>query len=887
MIDKDAYRREVLDPARARNNRPTADLLVSYALAGSVPLNRDALDAHLAEVVSYWRTLKQQKKSYAKIIDHLLVEHGKLAREGPLTWDRLNAETQRRVADAIARLTGMAASLAKTTTVISRTAFEHLVAETDGACSEAGVLEILTKHGLKVIDQVWELPDAAPSPGHRTLRTSLVSLGLRLSAEAVVGTDVVRRGFRLRGGFRLTTAGPLTHDMIATAIERSAGRARDEGKALIDSVLSTLAEAAREPGQLDALLLWEVMEILRPLVVAGLPPNVIAKRARDVGLVRGEAEELVLAMLTHDIRPPGVADQIQEALQDGRLRAAELLLPALPDDAPPELRAQVERQARQVADWIARAAHEQAAGRTEAAAELLERAARIASDDDAIGDRLRALPPPPPQDVRTGPQEDRVTIRWTPGPIRVGPVRYRVVRTTGAPAVGAAAGTLVGETDANELVDSAPPAGEDLHYRVFAGRTEGIWSAPAGGPPVTILPEVGDPSVVAGEREVRAAWRLPRGAAGALVTRLGDGGRPKTDQDGFVDRYLTSGRTYRYRIQAAYERSDGTRRLSRGIVVTGLPDTPPRAVPSLSADLAAGDGPPAARLLWTAPPSGRVVIRTSDAPPPWPAGTPIRQEDMVRYGREVPGTAIRGSDGRMALTFPIGGAARCHFVAVSLGAGKVVVGPSATLVVVDPVRELTARRLGDTVALSWIWPSEAQLAEVIWAPAAGAVAGASPDEWESAISLECRRRAYEDDGCRLRVGYGAVQVSVRTMVRDGTRMVRSRPLVTGVPATTPQVHYEFRRPRLVRRRSSAAVLVLTADRPCRLPSLVVVHRADNVLPLRPEQGTVIHTVPSCDLDPAEPLALQIKVPSGRGGLACFTAPGAADSVTLIRLPGTW
>lgn len=936
MLDKDAYRRGVLEPARAQGNRAPADLLARYALRPSAPVQGAALEEHLAEVTAYWRTLKQQKKVYAKLIDALLIGHGELDRAGMLTWDGLTDETRRRATQATARLRAAVATLAGTS--ISRAAVDHLVADSGGVCAESDVRKMLAEHNVVVIERSWELPSGTPPPAYQMLRTALGQLGLRLSAEAVVGTDTVRRGFTLRDGFRLTTAspvgaaGPLTEDAINEVIRRSAGRARDEGKAATDSVLSTLVEAARKPERLDALVLWEVMEVLRPHAEAGLPAKLLAEQARDLGLVRDEAEELALAMLARDTRPAGVASRLEEALLDGRLRAAELLLPGLPADARPELRAQVEEKGRQVAEWTAAATREHAAGRSEAAAELLDRAWRVAADDETIGDRLHALPPPPPGDVRVGVERDRVTVAWTPSPARVGPVRYRVVRTTGTPARGTAGGTSIGETDSNELIDPAPPAAEELYYSAFAGRAEGIWSTPAVGGPVTVLPEIDDPSVMAGETEVAATWRLPPAATGAVVTRLGaDGGtpqradQPRVERGGFVDTGVTPGRRYRYRIQAAYEGRDGTRRLSRGVIVTGLPEGPPQAVSTLEVEVdpdgvpgaAAGTRQPVARITWTEPAGGRVLIRTSDARPPWPPGTRLPQDDVARYGQEVPGAAVRGADGRTTLRAPVSGAARGYFVAVTLAAGTAIVGASAAFALVEPVRQLTAHRLGDTVALSWIWPPEAQRAEVTWAPAAPADAGPAgsasgtgtstgsaqsaqaPDEWVSAVTEECRRRAYEDEGYRLRVGTGAVLVSVRTVVSDGDGTLRSRPIVTAVPATGATVRYQFGRPLLARRRAATAVLTLTADQRCRLPPLVVVHRAGGLVPLRPEQGEVIHTVPAGDLDPDHPRTLRIKVPAARDGsrLACFPAPEATGpeatgseatpAVTLIQLPGSW
>ncbi|WP_344474313.1 hypothetical protein [Nonomuraea monospora] len=878
VLDKDAYRREVLDPARARGNALPADLLARYALRPEEELQGDRLTEHLAEVVAYWRTVRQRQKSYAKLIDGLLVAHAKLTEQNALTWDALKAETDRQVKAATTRLAEAAVTLAGSGSRISRAALGHLVADTGGTLSEAEVRQILVEHGISIVERTWVLPDAPPWPAHRTMRNALNLLGLRLSAEVVVGTEEVRRGFRLRDGFRLAGGAPagvaLTKEKIAAVLRDSAARVRDERKAATESVLSTLKEAAGEPERLDAMLLWEVMEILRPQVAAGLPAKMISEQAAALGLVREEAEELALAMLAHEPRSAGPAYQIQEALEEGRLRAAERLLPGLAPDDP--LRGRIEERGRQVAAWTGQATEELAAGCTEAAAELLDKAWRSAADDEAIGDRLRALPPPPAGDVRAGAQSSRVTVAWAPSAAHVGPVHYRVVRTIGAPASGAADGITVGETETNELVDRAPPPAEELYYTVFAGRAAGIWSAPVSAPRLTVLPEIIAPAVTAGEREVTATWRLPPGASEAIVSRLDPHvGQPTSrGGSGFADVGVTPGETYRYRVQVAYERSDGTRRLSRGVVLTGLPESAPRAVLDLTVEL---DGePPAARIGWPPPAGGRVVIRAADGPPPWPRGTTLTQAEVERYGSEVPAVPAEGANGWMTIRAPLAGA---YFTAVSVGAGRAVIGASARLVIVEPVRELTALRLGDTMALSWQWPVGAQLVEVTWAPA-----GASVEEpGAGTVTVECRRRAYEDNGCRIEIGPGAVVASVRTVAGE----IRSRPVTASVPGIGPEVRYEFRRPRLSRRRE--AVLILTAERHCQVPPLVVVRRAGTVLPLRPEQGEVIHEVPAQELSPDSPLTLRIAVPHAAkpSRLACFVASGTADVVTLIPLPGTW
>jgi hypothetical protein len=100
------------------------------------------------------------------------------------------------------------------------------------------------------------------------------------------------------------------------------------------------------------------------------------------------------------------------------------------------------------------------------------------------------------------------------------------------------------------------------------------------------------------------------------------------------------------------------------------------------------------------------------------------------------------------------------------------------------------------------------------------------------------------------------------------------------------VTYAFRPSRVPWRRR--AVLTIVPDRTCRLPPMVVVGRADGVLPLSAARGTSITTLDSRAATAGEKIAIGVRTP-GRNvtGLACFVAhdapsdPGHAQ-VTLVR-----
>ena len=56
-------------------------------------------------------------------------------------------------------------------------------------------------------------------------------------------------------------------------------------------------------------------------------------------------------------------------------------------------------------------------------------------------------------------------------------------------------------------------------------------------------------------------------------------------------------------------------------------------------------------------------------------------------------------------------------------------------------------------------------------------------------------------------------------------------------------------------------LVLEAERSCSIPELVLVRRPGAVLPLRPDQGTVVVRVPAQQVDQSTPLEIPFEIES--------------------------
>src|SRR5579863_7482913 len=276
---------EVLEPARRAGNVPPPDLYIRYGLPRDTQ-DEAAFAEQIAEVLAFWRELRT-RRTHARLADTLITAHAELERTGRLTL-RSFAE---RHADArrgqLERLTRLAESYSGATHVGPATV-RTLYGALDGAVSEADIIEALGKAGVRVVDEFPRLP-RAPHPKQADLARHVAQLGVRLSGAVVFG-DAIGRGFAILDGFRLADGRVLGEAAIAEASERVARLSHnDPAKAPSDSVLAILRAAARKPGDLDALLLSEIVERLRALALGGLLQRAIATQAQELGLVAEEA----------------------------------------------------------------------------------------------------------------------------------------------------------------------------------------------------------------------------------------------------------------------------------------------------------------------------------------------------------------------------------------------------------------------------------------------------------------------------------------------------------------------------------------------------------------------------------------------------------------------
>jgi hypothetical protein len=879
MFDQEQYRRAVLDPAIQDGNTLPADLFVRYGFDPAHPPRSDEFAVQVEAIARYWQSLTQ-RRAYRVLAEILIAAHKALKQAGRLTPAYFTGERDRRRAESAGKLKEAVEDLAAGGSVVAASTVAAMAARLGGAQVEADLREQLRRRRVRVIDEVWPLPTAAPARS-TGIRNSRKVLGVELSIAVVAGEDVVRNGFTLRHGLRLGGK-PLTEAMLRTAKERAERQPQDERKTATDSVLA-IVRALLAAGSLQDLVLWELMEAVRP--AAELPMTSVLRVAREaaaLGLDRDEAAEFALAVLMRregggDARRSPVGE-VEDLLGAGSLRAAERLLATVPAAEAGDLVDRVRAVAQRVADLAGRAQREISEGRAEHAAELLTAAVREAADDDDLAGRLRALAPPAVPAVRAGATGARVTIGWTPSPARTGNITYQVVRTRGRAAGSATDGDVVGRTDGNEIADTAPPAGDDLHYSVFASRTDGAWSPGAAAAPVTLLPEVAGATVTADDTSVRATWTVRPDAARISVVRE-PGGVPvaSANRAGFTEQGLRAGQEYRYLVRVGYPGRGGAIVSSPGLTLTVTPQPAPRAVLDLAVEPAAGQAADLLRLVWTPPRTGDVVLRSAPHRSRWQPGAELTATELAGYGAEVAGRRERA-----ALTTPLP-SGRVFITAFSVGGDRVICGPTVALTSTAPVTGLRARRVGPAVRLSWDWPDGVALARIRWWP----VTGEQTPAPEHAEQIDCWLRSYRDDGgAQITTGIGPVQVSVATVSRDGEQESISLPALVRVPAAGIPVRYLFVEKGVPFRRTTQ--IVLSCDQPCLLPDLVVVQLPGRVAPLRPDQGTAVARVPAQRLEPGRPVEVIVPILPAKGPyrLGCFVDDRAAGSgVVLMGTPG--
>jgi hypothetical protein len=866
--NREQYLAEVLEPARKAGNVPPPDLYARYGLPAGLS-DEAAFTRQVADVVAFWRELKG-RRMYARLADTLITAHAELEKAGRLTLQIFAARYADARREQLDRLTRLAEAEAGAATHVGPDAVARLRSALDGAVTDAEVTRALEKAGVRVERKFPALP-AAPHPKQADLARHLAQLGVWPSA-AVVFHGMTGQGFRVLDGFRLSDGRTLDDEALASARGRvDALPYTDPAKTPTENVLAILRGAARKQGDLDALLLSEVVERLRPLARSGFIQRAIAAQACESGLDQEEAGLIAAALASAD-STEALRPQVEDELAGGRLRNAQQLAVALPGNDP--LRERIATLDAQVTDLSRRADQELAQGRGEPAAALLAEAVSMARDDAALAGRLAAVPPPPPREAAARMDGDHMLITWKPSAASTARVQYRVMRGDGrAPGSPAEGTAVVTRTERTDVTDAESRPGGPLCYSVFATRGGETWSPPASAPSATFTPEVTDLSVTAAATSVTATWRAHPGADRVIVVRRedepprswDDGTAVEASPDGFTEAALHTGTEYYYRITTCYRTPDGLRRYSPGVVTRAVPEPAPAEVTDLRV-IRPGNGAAVMVATWTPPPYGRVRLVRGGEPLPWPCGTRLSADDTAGL-QEVPGVPSRGTNGHdvLELRLPPG---RHHILALTVGRNVSVAGNAAEVRMVESVRGLSADRRHDQVQLGWIWPDGATDALISWPGG----------------ERHCSRRVYDDEGGAV-ITIGAAEATIEVGAiypqRDG-KLTAPRTRVR-VPARGVAVSYRIRGSRWHRRQRT---IEFAAEQATRLPGLVVVRSTGRYAPDAPSEGETVARVGPQDITPGQTAACSVQVTKGPAWLACFVDPDTpeADARRVLLFP---
>jgi hypothetical protein len=863
--DPEPYRLEVLEPARRAGNVPPANLYIRYGLPGDTS-DPGAFAKRISEVLAYWQALKN-KRTYARLAEILIAKHAELERAGrlsPAKFVELHANARR---EQIERLAGLAETEAGAATHVGPVTVARLRGVLGGSVTETEIRDALRKAGVRVVEEFPELP-ALPHPKVADLAQNVQLLGLRLCTQVVFG-DAVLAGFHVLGGFRLADGRLLGEAAIAGALRQVDLLSHaDPAKTPRENILAILRAAARDPAELNVLLLSEITERLRHFADNGFVQRAVAVQARDLGLDEDEAGLIAAAMLTRST-VADVRQQVGEELAAGWLRSAQRLVAALAADD--QLRQIVAERDAEVTMLARQADQELAAGRSEQAARLLFEAVTMAGDDAGLAARLAALPPPPPRSASAGVSGDQVLVSWEASPALAGRVQYRVMRGDGrTPASVAEGTTVVTQTEQHHVADAGARLGVALFYSVFAARGGDSWSDPAVTKPVVFTPEVTEVSVDTDETSIALSWRVHPDADAVVAVRA-EGRPPLGDQDGAVvaaslsglsDAGLRTGTEYFYRIAASYRTPAGQRRSSAGIVVSAVPAPAPEAVASV--EVRALDGSTAVVAAWAPPQHGQVRLVLSREPPMWPPGTRLTPGEVAGL-RRVPGIPRRDAEARDFLEFsPPSG--RHYLIALTAGGREVVVGDSAEIGLVEPIRDLSAFRMHDVVRLSWVWPDDATDALVRWRGG----------------EHRCSRRVYHDEGgVTLAIGPAETQIEVRAVCSHPGGEFTAPAVQTNVPGRQSALNYRIRRTGRLHPRQR--IIEITTEQPTMLPALVVVRSTGRYAPDDPAEGEAVARIEPRSILPGQPVTVTVELPKGPAWLACFIDPSPAGAAALDAL----
>ncbi|WP_409430726.1 hypothetical protein ACJEIK_28245 [Mycobacterium sp. SMC-16] len=822
----------------------------------AIPADHNDLGAHFTSVEMLLN--KRQSMSAAQLLKKLVTELKSAGLEltEPSFWDQFESAQSKALA-------------AKVTEFATAVALEHQA------------LKVITEQQLQEKAKSQGLVGAIPA---EKLASAVESAGIAVRADfqlpqvaipRVIGDVAKHTEYRsivdvlLLGDAAKPTSirviDTLTHGNSSTitaahidAAKKAAESGRDsDGLQAAQKALGLIRTDFASPAKLHELVLATFVATAKEMLARGeLLASALTRLSTDTGLDRVDAARL-LAKLSGSTSTRGLND-VTNLLAEGALADARRTFDAVADSEQfgadevqrvhDLLTAAETRKTTLVAEYEA-AMKSRDYG---AAAKALSQAVSIDQQDARLQNQLDSLPPPPPDNLSVKPlAESGISLSWSSN--ASSGCSYIVVRNTDghAPTNTGDGAQLARDVNSTSFTDANPPVAQRLYYSIFAER-RGAVSLPVSVSYLSLPPPT-EVSASATLTEITVMWRLAKEAVGIQITRVNPDGTSTPVSVSSGNRVtvsgLATGNRYRFKLEAIYVLTDGTRMVSPAAAIDATPRGAIKAVQDLQiGDARLKDGREGHRATWSEPGGFPVELWSFPIDEQLPAaGSEIVLADLAALdGRRVSGV-LDSTGGRTGLGFASLRELRV-FAAITVDGERGLLGDSAVVGSAPSVKNLRADRYGDLLVVSWEWPHGDYSAAVTWTQGA------------ATQSRRCTRAEYKNDGgFRISAAGTVDRVAVATVAHGNGAEWVAGPVEVQLAARLPVVRYELEIPpsRFGRRKPARAVVHANGYRG--QLSFLVVARTSSIMPSRPDDGDVIDRL-TVTVDGINSAAVEFNVP---------------------------
>ncbi|MDX6527824.1 MAG: hypothetical protein QOH41_114 [Blastocatellia bacterium] len=559
----------------------------------------------------------------------------------------------------------------------------------------------------------------------------------------------------------------------------------------------------------------------------------------------------------------GLRREIDETVAARRFFAARTKLASLATVAPnylgldgkdlPQLKGEVEEKLKLCKGLLTKARECEQKGRLNEAVFAYQDALQIVADAEEAQRGLQRCPPEPAANVLAQSHEGKVQVEWQPSPA-VGGSEYIIVRREGRAALSLADGDVVARVATTSCLDQRARPASHVFYTVFTERT-GVLSKGVSSAGMLVMQEVSNLSVEASGGLVNCSWEfdVPEGRVRVFrqesrpPSRAGDGLEiAPTGPHNLLDRGVSNGHLYYYRVVVEYRDAKGQPVFTSGIVRSVRPEQPPPAIDEFQITLEEG----VVHVSWVPPKHGAVSFYRTFQKPEWRIGEQIPAAKLAALG--VP---LRIELNNLAVDFAPS-TQPAFYVPVTIAGDVAVIGNARRYLTTQDVSHLKAVDFGRYLQLQWRWPEDSRLAVVAWRH------DAYPHDPLDARATTHRisRGEYDGEGgFRINdpakapyyvVVFAVTQVDGEDIYSSGISPGAHDLLRTSLPLS---ISYSISRGNWLHR--NRITITFNAEREAKhLPEIVVIAKRGDIQPLPNNNGILLATISDLSLHSGTPVS---------------------------------